>query len=267
MFYISNLAAGLEHGLDNPDFLMQAVRPFEGHAGIEFFLHVHDPAYSRKLYDIPEWIGGLPRTVHGPFIGVEAASKKGTPEHFHMLDAYMQAFDTAQMLGCDEMVFHTHQRRIEPDEVDSARDCVRESLRELIDRGKPYGVTILIENLDFQKSGASLFDESHFAELIETFPDAECLIDIGHLNVAGWNLERTLTRLSDRIKGYHLHNNDGLHDSHRPIGEGTLFYPYFYELYKKLTPSAYLTLEYGDGPDITPEKLVRDLESVMNGVA
>ena len=61
-----------------------------------------------------------------------------------------------------------------------------DSIRELLDMAGQYGVRLLIENLDIQKAGVSLFDEEAFLELLERFPQAGCLIDVGHLHVAGW---------------------------------------------------------------------------------
>lgn len=267
MMYISNLAAGLERSLDDPQFLLDAVLPFEGTVGIEFFLHYHDEAYRAKMENAASWLGDLPRTVHGPFLQVEATSEDGTPEHTFLMKAYQWAFQTAQGLGCHEMVFHTHQRVVEAAEKARAQDACIRNLKRLIAMGGDYGVTLLIENLGIQKQGVSLFDEQDFIRLIGEFPEAGCLIDTGHLNVAGWNTAGVLEALSDRVRGYHLHNNDSHSDSHRPIGEGTFDYPSFYRLYRRFTPDAHLTLEYGDGADITPALLARDANQVIIGVS
>lgn len=267
MFFISNLAAGLTQSLDSPPFLLDAVKPFEGKAGIEFFLHYHDEAYRAKMEKAHEWLGDLPRAVHGPFIRVEATSEPGSAGERFLFDAYGWAFGVAEKLGCHEMVFHTHQRLIEADEVEKARDICMRNLEKLLKMGSDHGVKLLIENLDIQKKGASLFDEDAFIKLVQAFPQAGCLIDTGHLNVAGWNTARVLEVLGDRICGYHLHNNDSASDSHRPIDEGTFDYPAFYELYRRFTPSATLTLEYGDGPEITPDVLAADLKKVIFGVS
>ena len=267
MMYISNLAAGLERSLDDPQFLLDAVFPFEGMVGIELFLHYHDEAYRAKIEAAASWLGDLPRTVHGPFLQVEATSEDGTPEYAFLMKAYQWAFQTAQRLGCHEMVFHTHQRLIDETEKMYAQDrCIR-NLKRLIVMGMDYDITLLIENLGIQKEGVSLFDEKDFIRLVRSFPEAGCLIDTGHLNVAGWNATDVLEALSDRIYGYHLHNNDSHSDSHRPIGEGTFDYPSFYRLYRRFTPGAHLTLEYGDGSDITPAVLARDAKQVIIGVS
>ena len=267
MFFISNLAAGLENSLNDPSFLLHAVKPFGGKAGIEFFLHYHDEAYRVKMEKAHEWLGDLPRTVHGPFLRVEATSEKGTPGYDFLFDAYRWAFGVAERLGCHEMVFHTHQRVIKADEKAHAQEVCMENFSRLLKIGHEHGVTLLLENLGIQKNGVSLFDENDFIALVNAFPEAGCLIDTGHLNVAGWNTARVLEQLGSRITGYHLHNNDSRSDSHKPIGEGTFDYPAFYQLYRRFTPNASLTLEYGDGPAVTSEVLAADLHQVIIGVS
>lgn len=267
MVYISNLAAGLERGLDNPGFLLEAAAPFEGKAGIELFFHDHDAAYRQRLEHAAAWLGSLPRTAHGPFLRVEATGAPGSAECSRLFDAYRWAFETAAHLSCREMVFHTHQRVIAGEEKARCQDNCRENLRRLIRLGQEHGVRLLIENLGIQRQGVSLFDEDEFLGLIADFPEAGCLIDVGHLNVAGWDVQRVLTALGSRICGYHLHNNDGHADTHWPIGEGTFDFPAFYALYRRCTPQAHLTLEYADGARITPARLSADLRQVINGVS
>ena len=48
-----------------------------------------------------------------------------------------------------------------------------------------------------------------------------------------------------QILAYHLHNNDGVHDSHRRIGDGTLDFDSFMAWAGEYTPQADLVVEYG----------------------
>lgn len=262
--YISNLVVGLEKGLDNHELLLEAAAPFQGQVGIEFFLHDYDPGYLGKTPAIPTWLGELPAAAHGPFIGVEAASYPGTPEQERLLEAYRYGFETAAKLRCPHLVFHTHQRVIPKEEKPALMEACRQNIRHLLDMGRAQGVQLLIENLGIQKTGVSLFDQKEFVALLKEFPKAGCLIDTGHLNVAGWNVEETLAALGERIVGFHLHNNDGVHDSHRRIHDGTFDHDLFFALYRKYTPFADLTLEYGDAYGITAPMLQEDVRYVLN---
>ena len=39
-----------------------------------------------------------------------------------------------------------------------------------------------------------------------------------------WDIPKLISQLGTRIKGYHLHNTDGVHDLHRPMFEEGLWY-------------------------------------------
>lgn len=60
----------------------------------------------------------------------------------------------------------------------------------------------------------------------------------------GWSLKRVVNALADQIVAYHLHNNDGVHDSHQRIHEGTLDFDCFLKLAKQATPDAEWVMEY-----------------------
>ena len=110
----------------------------------------------------------------------------------------------------------------------------------------------------------TLEDAVTFLELLERFPQAGCLIDVGHLHVAGWNAERVLKALGKRVEGFHFHNNDGRDDTHCRITDGTLDYMEVMRLYRRYTPKADLTLEYGDQYGITANDVIDDIRWIQN---
>lgn len=260
MLYTSNLVIGLEKGLDDTALLLEAADATQ--TGVEFFLHAHSASYREKAAQIGTWLGDRPRTTHGPFIQVEAASPAGSSQHAYMLEAYRYAYGVAKELGSRHLVFHTHQRMILAQEKEAAQDMCKTSIEELLAMGERHGVTLLLENLGIQKVGVSLFDEDEFIHLVKSYPQAGCLIDAGHLNVAGWNAEHVLRELRGRIVGYHLHNNDGVSDTHCRVLDGTLDYERFMALYRRYTPDADITLEYADDHGITAQDLIDDLSFI-----
>lgn len=262
MIYTSNLVVGLDKGLDSPEMLLNVANTTN--TGIEFFLHTYSEEYVKKTAQILEWFGNRPITTHGPFIGVEASSPEGSEEHNIMLKTYRYGFNTAQMLGSHHIVFHTHQRVIYSEEKEQAQNWCFHSIEQLLSMSQKSGITLLIENLGIQKQGISLFNESDFIKLFERFPQAGCLIDIGHLNVAGWDMEYVLNKLQNCILGYHLHNNNGIDDSHHRLLDGTLDIEKFMFLYRRYTPTADLTLEYGDQYGITTSDLISDIRWVQS---
>jgi len=268
VLYVSNLVVGLDRGLEDPALLARAADAVNG--GVEFFLHTHSPLYLERVKAIPKWLDGRPCTTHGPFIGVEATSEPGTASYDHMIASYAYAFETAAQLGSRHMVFHTNQCVIYPESKAEAQRRCKDVIHRLIEMGGRHRITLLIENLGIQKRGVCLFDEAEFLALLEEVPQAECIIDVGHLHVAGWDAQHVLSALGGRITAYHFHNNNGVDDSHCRICDGTFDYDAFMRLYRQYTPNADITLEYGDNHGITLSQIVEDLQYIrqrMNGIS
>jgi len=259
VIFVSNLFLGLEAGLDEPSRLVECVSPFKTNVGIEIFLHCHDRAYMDKAQKIKDWIGNCPRTTHGPFINIELTSTKGTEEYDRFISGYHWALETANSFYAKEMVVHTNQRIVRNEEKTYLQHICIDNLRMLSNLAARYQVTLLIENLGVQKEGIPLFNQEEFTGLIESIPYVECLIDIGHLNVAKWDIERLLAKLGKRIVAYHLHNNDGQSDSHLRINEGTFNIIRFFDLYHLYTNHSNLTLEYDDHLALHPQQVIDDI--------
>lgn len=263
---ISNLVIGLENGLDFPGRLLDMIAPFGGRIGIEFFIHTGYPEYMKRMAWVRKLTGKIPLALHGPFLGVEATGRRGTTVYKTLINAYRQAFELAESLGVDHVVFHDHERFVKPEEKQELQGICLDNIDTLVSMAETYGVKLLLENLALPTKGTPLFDEQEYMALFERFPEADCLIDIGHLGLAGWNMETVICGLKDRIKGYHLHNNDGRADSHKRIGDGVICYETFFQLYRTYTPEADLTLEYGDDHGISVEDMHHDVEFVLKEI-
>ncbi|MEG0853452.1 MAG: sugar phosphate isomerase/epimerase [Angelakisella sp.] len=266
MIYVSNLVVGLDKGLDSPQTLLDAISPFNRQVGIEFFVHSYSPQYRREMEKVPLWLGTLPRTLHGPFIGLEATSHPESPAVQRLFADYRYAFQVAQLLGCTHLVFHSNERFVSVAEKPSLQQQCLKNIDTLLQVGSQYGVTLLLENLALPVKGTPIFEEEEYLELFQRFPTAGCLIDMGHLHLAGWDAERVLSTLAPRIVGYHLHNNDGYSDGHCRIGDGVQDYNLFFSLYRQYTPHADLTLEYGDDHGITTDQLHEDITRLFSSI-
>lgn len=111
-----------------------------------------------------------PRTTHGPFIGVEAASPRGSKEHEHFLAAYRYAFQMARSLNSPHMVIHTHQRVIQAHERDEARQMCMESIRELLDLSTRYGCSFSLKTWIFRRRGCPSLTRTPFWNCWNAFP-------------------------------------------------------------------------------------------------
>lgn len=116
-----------------------------------------------------------------------------------------------------------------------------ESMRELIEHGKPQGVGIMVENIPGEFNNAK-----NLGELLDALPDLGLHLDIGHCNllVPANTTGEILNRYGDRVKHVHVHdNNGGNADLHLPLGTGTMDFGHNLDLLKRTGYDGTITLE------------------------
>ena len=93
-----------------------------------------------------------------------------------------------------------------------------------------HGVGLLVENNVCAPEiwGQVLLDRAdEFLQLFETMDSSNLgvLLDFGHLNVAahtlGFDRLDFIEQLTPYIRCFHVHDNDGTHDTHRPVQPGS----------------------------------------------
>ena len=89
-----------------------------------------------------------------------------------------------------------------------------------------------------------MFNQEQFLELFRQVPDMSCVIDVGHALVTGMDIATVQRELGNRICAYHLHNNDGKHDSHSRLRNGVMDWAAFVQNAARYTPDATGVLEY-----------------------
>ena len=153
---------------------------------------------------------------------------------------------------------YTPLHKMPPEEISVRKKVCRERIEELNLLASEYDVELLVENM-VEKDG--LLSQQDFADLFLPVHNLNFLIDTGHMNTAGWNMQQMFEVLGSRIHGYHINDNFGDGDSHLMVGEGSIDWPGFFTLYKQYTPTATLVCEYSNG---TIEELVASVELVRN---
>lgn len=127
------------------------------------------------------------------------------------------------------------------------------------------GIRPTVENVGFPLKNSVLFDQAEFEALFDQLPpEVGCLLDTGHALLNHWDIPALIRRLGSRIWGYHLNNNDGLHDSHYPIydPDGVCPPQEMDEILRsiaKYSPQADLVLEYAPSPRVTIESFAPGL--------
>lgn len=185
---------------------------------------------KEKLFNIKK------RSLHGPFIDLFPASKD--PEIVGVVRRrFLDAYKTAKALNAKHLIFHAGfipKAYFPKDWLNSCIDFWRNFLSEVHN-----DIEIHIENV---------CEDDFFLikDLIEAInnPIFSACLDIGHVNVnSSKSLEAWIKGLNSKIKYVHLHNNDGLFDSHYGLCNGNIDMIRTLELLETYAPYAAWSLE------------------------
>lgn len=251
---------------ENYDMFAAAVEPLKA-KGVGVELHIFDDSdFNRRLCAQRARFQDYYTTFHGPHKGVEAAAPMGSPTQEKMISAWREAYRIYRLFQGHSMVLHTNQRAFQPQEKAALQKQSIDTMNILLDMAQEQQVQVLVENVGWANTSSLLFDEDEFIALFQRLrPWACCLIDTGHAFINRWNMERVISALAPKIKAYHLHNNDGVKDIHRPVFGQGLFYSLedtikLLKIMEKYTPDADWILEYAPYQDVTPQLVVQECE-------
>jgi sugar phosphate isomerase/epimerase len=187
------------------------------------------------------------RSLHGPFIDLYAASKD--PEIVKVVkNRFLEAYTTAKKLNARHLIFHAGfipKAFFPKDWLNNCRNFWEDFLSNIGE-----GIEIHIENVCED-------DFSLINDLIESInnPNFSACLDIGHVNVnSSKSLEHWIKGLNNNIRYVHLHNNDGLIDSHNGLCRGQINILKTLELLETYAPNAAWSLE---------TKLIETKQSVL----
>lgn len=224
---------------------------FPGELGVEVFPMFHEEAFEPILKACMGRLGQVPVSFHEPYYCAEHGKAAGTPEYERTMGLLSRTIPYMAELSARYMVFHHNNCAVgeKEEERKALLDTARENYRETARLCSGQGILLAVENAGVGRN--ALFDEEEFIRECRMLK-CPVLIDIGHAHANGWRLENVLRRLGVQIISFHLHNNDGSHDSHRRIHDGTLDFEEFLRLYERYTPQADMVLEYS--PDVAGDE-------------
>lgn len=237
--------------------------------GVELCLFSDKPEYMQALRAQKARFSGMPVTLHGPFREVDAANPHGSEKHRQIIAAYEDALDVYDLFGAHSMVMHTHSGSRPVADKQARQQQSLSTILEIGEMARARGAQLTVENVGFCFKDTVLFDEDEFIELILGLPGhIGCLIDTGHMIVNRWDACRVVKALGSRIWSYHIHNNDGTRDGHRPPYEpGLLYTPAqideLFACMEQYSPQADWVLEYEPGPHISIESVKGDLQRML----
>lgn len=260
--YISDLCVDFE------DYgrLLDCIHSFpDFQTGAELAAGWHTPGFYDKLKAQRTAFCDIPVTFHAPF--TEWCTLPGSAEEKTAFCQFETACSLYREFEASSMVFHTHEK-MWPEGPGAGQKRSLQCLTFYADRMTEAGLNMTVENVGYPGKQNVLFDEEQFIRLFDRLPeDVGCLIDTGHALLNGWDIPGLIRRLGSRIRGYHLNNNDGLHDSHYPLYDpdgiccaedvDTIL-----RAIARFSPDAYLVLEYAGGSRTGREIIHADIRRI-----
>jgi len=217
--------------------------------GIELFDFVNPLIFNNNLEnyvkDLKEILvpyshieGNL--SAHAPFYDLNPLSIDSDIKSI-TLKKYHQMLDAAIALGIKKVVFHTPYTPIvklafyENYFIESSIKFWKEQLKPFEDSG----ITVLLENT-YEPTPDIL---KNIIAGVNSDKLRACL-DIGHVNI---NSKKTVVdwikSLGENLVYMHLHNNDGIYDTHDSVLNGTLDFKRIYSVLKELNLAPDMSFE------------------------
>ncbi len=244
---------------------LEYVRKLDGRIGVEVFPTFDNPAFEPALKASLPFLKTLETSFHEPYYHTDHTDPEGTPRYEATMRMERQTAHYAGLLNSRYVVFHHNNIRVPEDDPSEVRRMQEESCRNFRRVEALFaaeGIPVLTENVGVLSRGNVLFTQEEFTELCIR-ENYRVLIDIGHANANGWDLFRLMRDLKDRIAAYHLHNNDGVHDSHQRIHNGTLDFEKFLDVWRENGVRTDWVLEYVETVAPDREGVLEDLKYLL----
>ena len=182
------------------------------------------------------------------------------------MESYKRVFALAMQNHVRHVVLHYSQLQFEPEEIPQKQKNAYWVMKKLTDMAAQMKVNFVIENLCRQKHGVHLFSNEEYFRIFQHIPQAQSLIDIGHAHVNGLDIERFLATYGKRVKGFHVHNNDGKADQHLDYHHGTADIRQIMHWAGKYTEDADIVIEYEPHEKLTHAELLEEVHELRSWV-
>ncbi len=261
-YFISDLIVGMKGAVEFSDWV-DSLKNSE--IGIEFSAFTHDDSFWN---DLSQKVPALtcPISFHGPYVKIEATSDLGSAEHKWLMQSYDKVLRLAAVNHVRHVVFHYSQLQFDPTEIPVKQKNAYQVMKDLTAIANHYGAPLVIENLCRQPNKTHLFTNEEYFQIFETIPEAYSLIDIGHANVNGLDVEKFLALYGSRVKGFHVHNNDGKLDQHLDYHNGTADIRQIMKWIGKYVQDADIVLEYEPHEKLSHAELLEELSELKGWI-
>jgi sugar phosphate isomerase/epimerase len=250
------------YGVKKMPLIKDYVERYGDDIGFEILSMFDLPDFEQALNDAIPFYETRQISFHGPVFFTEHSAPKGTKAYESSMWHVNKTFEYAKRLHSSHFTMHLNNCTVIPSRKEEMLYNALENYKELQEMFGAIDCPIYVENTGTILEKNMLLDQEEFIDLCRD-KKFEVVLDVGHANCNGWDLKHVIRRLSDQIKTYHLHNNDGLHDLHARIHDGTIDFDELMKTILELTPDAELVVEYTK-PDMEGPGLHEDFMEVLN---
>ena len=225
----------------------------------EYYSDVHDKDFYVNVKKYAADRGITFNQTHAPFATSYVEDEK-TKIRFEEI---VRSMKHSSWLGADMVVVHPgkHINYKEDNNYDLLMEYNFDFYKRLIPYAEEYNVKIAIENI-----GGSITETSKgLLELFNTLNNNVFTIcyDVGHANICGQNPADMIAEIGKHIGCTHIHDNDGVHDTHTLPYYGTIEWESVMSAFAKVGYQGNLNYEAGYFVRNVPSCLKNDSAKYM----
>jgi sugar phosphate isomerase/epimerase len=240
-FYEDSLENALSWGESNNFGLLEIVAENN---------HAIDEETLPKIKEmIPSY--NLDYTVHSPFsdINISSLNKSIRKESIRQVKYSIFAVNE---IGGKVMTFHPGRHSAATSKSrETTKKILFDSLKEISDYNKDFGVTIALENMP-DTFITTMKVSQEILEVLENkqLSEIKHTMDVGHLETNNVDIGDYIYDLKKYLIHMHLHDNFGEFDNHLPLGEGNINFPKIFRALKEINYKGRIILEMTNTEDI-----------------
>lgn len=187
-------------------------------------------------------------SVHPKTLGIDISSMDYAIRE-RSVEYHKEVIDFAEKINASYVVIHPGTC-CDQNFKDAAQCNAKKSILNLSKYSSRLNIKLAVENIGNIEN--SLYKRDEFCRILDDVGfNCVYLIDIGHAFLNGWNVERTIEELSERLIAVHIHDNDGIHDDHMPVGCGKIEWKRICTALKKYCSRLYCVFEYSSCFDVS----------------
>jgi len=190
-------------------------------------------------------------TVHAPFsdINISSLNKSIRKESIRQVKYAIYAVNE---IGGKLLTFHPGRHSAATSKSrDDTKKILFESLKEISDYNKDFGVNIALENMP-DTFITTMRVSQEVLEVLENenVSGIKHTMDVGHLETNNVDIEEYIHNLKDYLIHIHLHDNFGEFDNHLPIGEGNINFSLIFRALEDIKYKGRIILEMTRRADV-----------------